>query len=169
MGTGPGWVNLTWGLPMLITSGQVPSGGLGNAEFNAGVKASKYTYPILCVIHLPHPISTSELLDFAISLPHHWCLTSLSFILHIGPLIQHSWCLPWVGSVRLLSFSFLFSFPQLPFLFGQFVRIPWNASPSVSHDFITVSKPTLKYRSEHYIGTVIHCIVFPHSWNRISF
>jgi hypothetical protein len=73
--------------------GQVTSSGLGCADFNAGLKASKFAYPILRVSRLPTPVSSSELLDFAVVPPHRWCPASPSFVLRFGPLVSRS-CRP---------------------------------------------------------------------------
>jgi hypothetical protein len=72
----------------VLLKGQVLGPGLGNAEFNAGLKASSFAYPILKVHRLPRPISASELFDFAVLPPHRWCPATPSFVLRFKPLLR---------------------------------------------------------------------------------
>src|SRR3979411_1752456 len=59
----------------VCTPGEVqdPS-GLGNEEFDAGLKESKFGYPILSLYALPQPLSASQLLkDHHFEVPHRYC------------------------------------------------------------------------------------------------
>jgi hypothetical protein len=72
----------------VLLPGQLSGSGLGTDDFNAGLKASKFAYPILRSFRLPAPISCSELHDLAIVPPHRWCPSSPSFALRFGPLVR---------------------------------------------------------------------------------
>jgi hypothetical protein len=72
----------------VLLPGQVSGPGLGVADFNAGLKASTFAYPILRSFRLPAPISCSELHDLAVAPPHRWCPASPSFVLRFGPLVR---------------------------------------------------------------------------------
>ena len=45
------------------TPGSVPTEpfGIGNADFNAGLKESRYGYPILSLFELVHPVTLAEM------------------------------------------------------------------------------------------------------------
>jgi hypothetical protein len=104
-----------------LLPGQVLSSGLGNTDFNDGLKESEFAYPVLKVHHLPCPISASKLLDFAVSPPHHWCPASPLFVLCFGPLVGVQDTHPRWGSVSLARI-FLFSFFWLS-------RLSWFPQP----------------------------------------
>ena len=58
-------------LDSLRLPGQVLGPRVGNDDFNAGIKASRFAYPILSTHRLPCLVSSSELTsDFSISVPH---------------------------------------------------------------------------------------------------
>ncbi|KAJ5274496.1 hypothetical protein N7497_005101 [Penicillium chrysogenum] len=63
--------------------GQVPDdGGIGNAEFNAGLKESKYGYEILALWRLKMPVSLEKALaeGFLKGAPQKYCWVSLDFL-----------------------------------------------------------------------------------------
>jgi hypothetical protein len=74
-------ISLVVEVDSVLLPGQVRGSGLGNFEFNAGMKESKFAYPILRVIRLPRTISLSELSSsFSFSPPHRWCPAPASLV-----------------------------------------------------------------------------------------
>jgi predicted transcriptional regulator len=70
-----------------ISSGKIPGqvpddGGIGNAEFNAGLKESKYGYEILALWRLKMPVSLEKALaeGFLKGAPQKYCWVSLDFL-----------------------------------------------------------------------------------------
>jgi hypothetical protein len=64
--------------------GQVPEdGGIGNAEFNAGMEKSKYAYEILKLWKLEHPISLEQAIKFGCfkAAPQKYCWVSSGVLL----------------------------------------------------------------------------------------
>ncbi|KAJ5488280.1 hypothetical protein N7453_011734 [Penicillium expansum] len=63
--------------------GEVPDdGGIGNAEFNTGLKESKYGYEILTLWRLKMPVSLEKALveGFLKGAPQKYCWVSLDFL-----------------------------------------------------------------------------------------
>ena len=61
-------------LDSLRLPGQVLGPGVGNDDFNAGHKASRFAYPVLSVHRLPRLLSAAELVSaHSIAIPHRWC------------------------------------------------------------------------------------------------
>ena len=60
--------------------------GIGNDDFDKGLKQSKYGYPVTGLFRLKRPLTTAQLKDrFDIAVPQGWRYATRKLVEEVGP------------------------------------------------------------------------------------